>query len=292
MASLLAPEEAAEQLQVTRRWVVEAAARGELPGIKLGRHWRIDPQDLADWIDKQRATAREGAGPRMIAHAFVFAFQRPDGQWGVINDKHRRLVITLRPAVAATSRRSSPSAPGLAITPVLRDPAEIALLVMSAHVAATNIMRHVVIIEQGTEDVADAEFKAGELVNAVPLDSEGDWWASTARRRHAHDGPAGGRHPGHGAAPARHGGHHRVGWLGLVGWLHRPVLDRGGHDRAGRGRTRSHWMELVRALVASASDRRLARTASRLMLPPMPGVGQPSRLAKHRPATRRGAGAA
>jgi excisionase family DNA binding protein len=52
----------AEVLGVTRRWVVEAATRGELPGMKLGPYWRFDARDLEAWIDRQRTAAPEAAG--------------------------------------------------------------------------------------------------------------------------------------------------------------------------------------------------------------------------------------
>jgi excisionase family DNA binding protein len=59
---LLTPDEAADVLQMTRRWVVEAAARGDLPGLKLGKTWRFDRRDLDDWINAQRMEAREVVG--------------------------------------------------------------------------------------------------------------------------------------------------------------------------------------------------------------------------------------
>lgn len=62
MTGLLTPEAAAEVLGVSRRWVVEAASRGELPGVKLGRYWRFDARDLEAWIDRERTAAREAAG--------------------------------------------------------------------------------------------------------------------------------------------------------------------------------------------------------------------------------------
>jgi excisionase family DNA binding protein len=62
MSGLITPDEAAEVLQLSRRWVIEAAARGELPGLKLGRWWRFDREDLDDWINRQRSEAREAAG--------------------------------------------------------------------------------------------------------------------------------------------------------------------------------------------------------------------------------------
>lgn len=49
-------------LNVTRRWVVEAAARGDLPGLKLGKVWRFDRRDLDDWLNAQRQAARKEAG--------------------------------------------------------------------------------------------------------------------------------------------------------------------------------------------------------------------------------------
>lgn len=62
MGALLTPDEAAVTLNVTRRWVVEAASRGDLPALKLGKVWRFDARDLDDWINRQRKAAREEAG--------------------------------------------------------------------------------------------------------------------------------------------------------------------------------------------------------------------------------------
>jgi excisionase family DNA binding protein len=62
MTDLMGPEQAAAALGVSRRWVVEAASRGELPGIKLGRNWRFAAADLEDWIDRRRKAARKEAG--------------------------------------------------------------------------------------------------------------------------------------------------------------------------------------------------------------------------------------
>jgi excisionase family DNA binding protein len=61
MPSLLTPDEAAQTLNVTRRWIIEAAARGELPGLKLGRVWRFHPEDLDAWVTAQRDRARKEA---------------------------------------------------------------------------------------------------------------------------------------------------------------------------------------------------------------------------------------
>ncbi len=51
---LLTPEEAAARLVVTPRWLKEAAARGDVPGLKLGKFWRFHSDDLDAWIEAQR----------------------------------------------------------------------------------------------------------------------------------------------------------------------------------------------------------------------------------------------
>jgi excisionase family DNA binding protein len=55
---LLTPEEAAARLVVTPRWLKEAAARGDVPGIKLGKFWRFDDADLDAWLEAERERAR------------------------------------------------------------------------------------------------------------------------------------------------------------------------------------------------------------------------------------------
>lgn len=50
---LLTPEQFADHLQVSAAWVLEAARRGELPGIKVGRHWRFNPEAIELW-ERQR----------------------------------------------------------------------------------------------------------------------------------------------------------------------------------------------------------------------------------------------
>jgi excisionase family DNA binding protein len=61
---LLTPEEAAERLVVSVRWVKEAAARGELVGIKLGRYWRFHDDDLEAWIEQKRRLGGSTNGRR------------------------------------------------------------------------------------------------------------------------------------------------------------------------------------------------------------------------------------
>jgi excisionase family DNA binding protein len=45
---------AAELLAVPKSWIGEAARRGELPHIKLGRYRRFDRADLLAWLEEQK----------------------------------------------------------------------------------------------------------------------------------------------------------------------------------------------------------------------------------------------
>lgn len=51
---LWTPEQAGAFLQKSRRAVKEMAYRREIPSIKLGREYRFDPKELAEWLDQKR----------------------------------------------------------------------------------------------------------------------------------------------------------------------------------------------------------------------------------------------
>ena len=61
---VLTVEQLAEFLQVDEKEVRALAAKGELPGRKLGRHWRFSRQAVLDWLAtperKRRAAGFEG----------------------------------------------------------------------------------------------------------------------------------------------------------------------------------------------------------------------------------------
>jgi excisionase family DNA binding protein len=61
---VLTVEQLAELLQVDEKTVRGLAAKGELPGRKLGRHWRFSRQAVLDWLAtperKRRAAGFEG----------------------------------------------------------------------------------------------------------------------------------------------------------------------------------------------------------------------------------------
>ena len=47
---VLTVEQLAELLQIDQKTVRSLAAAGELPGRKLGRHWRFSRQAVLDWL--------------------------------------------------------------------------------------------------------------------------------------------------------------------------------------------------------------------------------------------------
>src|SRR2546428_7077332 len=55
---LLTPEQVAERLQVTERTVYGWLRRGKLPALKLGRLWRIRPEDLEAFLESARTKAQ------------------------------------------------------------------------------------------------------------------------------------------------------------------------------------------------------------------------------------------
>jgi len=51
---LLTVDQAAEYLQVTSRWVRRILRDGHLKGVKVGKLWRVKPEDLSEYIDARR----------------------------------------------------------------------------------------------------------------------------------------------------------------------------------------------------------------------------------------------
>ena len=63
-ADVLTVEQLAQLLQVDEKTVRSLAAKGDLPGRKLGRHWRFSRQAVLEWLAtperKRRAAGFEG----------------------------------------------------------------------------------------------------------------------------------------------------------------------------------------------------------------------------------------
>lgn len=52
---LLTTEEVAEVLQMHNESVRRKCRSGEIPCIKVGRHWRIKEADLVEWLEEKKA---------------------------------------------------------------------------------------------------------------------------------------------------------------------------------------------------------------------------------------------
>lgn len=52
--------EAANFLNVPAPTVRQLLAEGRLPGVKIGKHWRIDPDDLRAWLEEEKAKRKRG----------------------------------------------------------------------------------------------------------------------------------------------------------------------------------------------------------------------------------------
>ena len=60
-ARLLTPEDIAELLQVDRETVYRMARRGDLPAIKVARHWRFRAAGIDRWLQQlERAEPTRG----------------------------------------------------------------------------------------------------------------------------------------------------------------------------------------------------------------------------------------
>ncbi len=65
MDALLTPEDVSERLGVTAKTVRQWLRSGELIGIKVGKSWRIHPQDLDRLLNEQLYKARAERAARM-----------------------------------------------------------------------------------------------------------------------------------------------------------------------------------------------------------------------------------
>jgi excisionase family DNA binding protein len=59
---VLTIEQLAELLQVDEKTIRSLATKGELPGRKVGRHWRFSRQAVLDWLATPGQSRRRAAG--------------------------------------------------------------------------------------------------------------------------------------------------------------------------------------------------------------------------------------
>jgi len=50
---IMTPEELAEYLRVSRQTIYNLLWRGEIPGMKVGTHWRLKKSDVEKWISQK-----------------------------------------------------------------------------------------------------------------------------------------------------------------------------------------------------------------------------------------------
>jgi len=55
---LLTVEEVSEWLAIAERTVMSLAARGELPGSKIGKQWRFSRAQVQDYVNRQQPQQR------------------------------------------------------------------------------------------------------------------------------------------------------------------------------------------------------------------------------------------
>ena len=58
--NILTVSELAEYLKLSRAKVYQMAQRGELPGTKLGTHWRFRKDLIDRWLEEQMIHNRQG----------------------------------------------------------------------------------------------------------------------------------------------------------------------------------------------------------------------------------------
>lgn len=61
MANLVTPKELGDFLKLTKTTIYKLAAHGDLPGIKIGRSWRFDMEEIFAMVTNQEGEKnREG----------------------------------------------------------------------------------------------------------------------------------------------------------------------------------------------------------------------------------------
>jgi excisionase family DNA binding protein len=61
MQALTTPAEAGRLLKVHAKTVIKLAREGELPGFRIGKHWRFRNSDLEAWAENRIQSPRQPA---------------------------------------------------------------------------------------------------------------------------------------------------------------------------------------------------------------------------------------
>lgn len=82
MSDLISLRRAATRLGVSRKTVMLLIARGKLKGLKVGRQWRFDPDDVEAYIAQQKAaSAPTRMTPAMPAPLLAKPRGRAESAW-------------------------------------------------------------------------------------------------------------------------------------------------------------------------------------------------------------------
>ncbi|WP_396127205.1 helix-turn-helix domain-containing protein [Edaphobacter bradus] len=58
---LLTPHEASDYLRVHAKTVIRLARQGQIPALRIGKHWRFRVSDLTEWTDLKLKSACQPA---------------------------------------------------------------------------------------------------------------------------------------------------------------------------------------------------------------------------------------
>ena len=58
---LLTPHEASDYLRVHAKTVIRLAREGQIPALRIGKHWRFRISDLTEWTDERLKSACQPA---------------------------------------------------------------------------------------------------------------------------------------------------------------------------------------------------------------------------------------
>jgi len=59
MTKMLTPSEIAERLNIHPNTVRDYLKAGILPAVKLGRVWRVEEEDLNNWLEKRKTGVKK-----------------------------------------------------------------------------------------------------------------------------------------------------------------------------------------------------------------------------------------
>jgi len=84
-------QEVAEKLMMNRQVIVRKMQNGEMKAFKIGKEWRVEEQDLQDWLDKQ-----SNRRPRLGEDEMILKNFFRDGRLVSIPAKRKKRLVVLK----------------------------------------------------------------------------------------------------------------------------------------------------------------------------------------------------